>query len=133
MENIRIPQKNTQPKKIYKVDIEGDTYTVKGSVLIAKDSTKYYNQLSRLTQNLSENFDTEILEQIYDSAINLYNILLGEKQTNKLLNKIDAKYDVETGQTVLLEYAMSLYIVAQGGNQEAINKIFFREKSTKEK
>lgn len=133
MEQIKIPQQNTKPKKTYSVEIEGSPYTVKASVLIARQATRYFNNLQRTTKSLESNFTTDLLEDIYDNAIGMYELLLGEKQANKLLKQIDDRYDVETAQTVLVQYAMSLYFISSGASQEVINNIFFSGEPTEEK
>lgn len=130
--NYRIPEQETKPKKVYKVSIEGDTYTIKASVLIARESTHYFNALQNLTTSLDTNFTTQTMESIYDNAISLYEVLLGKKQSKKLLETIDEKYDIETGQAILLQYAMALYFISSGAKQEEIDNIFFEQGNKQE-
>jgi hypothetical protein len=110
MNKITIPQYNTKPKKITKVNIEGDEYNVNSSVLVAYDATKIFNKLSSLTNTLNneDGKQMEVIEQIYTNSFKLFDILLGEKNSKKLVEKIDARYDTETATTAILQYAMSL-------------------------
>lgn len=125
---VIIPQQNTQTKKTYQVEVEGDRYTVIASVLVFRDATRYFNKLKKYTTELNENKeDIELIDKIYDNAIALYEILLGEKKAKKLLSKIDERYDLQTGQAVLLQYAMLLYQIACGMTQEDVNNFFRSE------
>lgn len=122
-----IPQKDTKPKKTYNVTIEGDTYTVKASVLIAKEATHYYNALQKAVSKLNDGL--EELEKVYDNMFSLFDILLGEKKARKLIEKIDDKYDTESAQEYLLKCAVALYSISSGANQESIDNIFFEQKT----
>lgn len=132
MSNIVIPELDTKPKKSYTVEIEGDKYTVRASVLIFRESTRYFNRIQKYSQEMIDNpEDTKNIDNLYDSITNLYEILLGEKKARKLIEKIDEKYDLETGQIALIQYSMLLYYISQGMTQEDIDN-FFRSKQDEE-
>lgn len=132
--NLVIPQKDTKPKKTYSVTIEGDKYTVKGSVLVLRDSTRCYNNIFNSTNKEYEN-EMEALSDLadmFDNIIKLYEILLGKEQAEKLINKIDKKYDSETGQYVMMQYAGLIYNISLGkiSKQEDIDNFFRREQDS---
>lgn len=129
--NLVIPQKDTKPKKTYSLTIEGDKYTVKGSVLVLRDSTRCYNKIFNSTNKEYEN-EIEALSDLadmFDNIIKLYEILLGKEQADKLISKIDKKYDAETGQYVMMQYAGLIYNISLGkiSKQEDIDNFFRRE------
>lgn len=126
MNKIIIPQQDNKPKKVYKAEIEGEVFEVKASVLIARESTRYFNKLQRIMPK-TEEFDFSVLEEIYDCCFKLFDILLGEQQAEKLLGIIDDKYDTETGQVLLIQLSSALYSIASGADQESINNIFFNK------
>lgn len=132
--NLVIPQKDTKPKKTYSVTIEGDKYTVKGSVLVLRDSTRCYNNIFNSTNKEYEN-EMEALSDLadmFDNIIKFYEILLGKEQAEKLINKIDKKYDSETGQYVMMQYAGLIYNISLGkiSKQEDIDNFFRREQDS---
>lgn len=132
--NLVIPQKDTKPKKTYTATIEGDKYTIKGSVLIFRDATRCYNKIFSTSQKEYEN-DIEALEDVtslIDEVIKLYEILLGKEQAEKLINKIDKKYDSEQGQYMLMQYAGLIYNISIGKleKQEDIDNFFRKQQDT---
>ena len=112
--NLVIPQQNTKPKKTYTATIEGDKYTIKGSVLIFRDTTRCYNKIFSTSQKEYEN-DIEALEDV-----------------TSLINKIDKKYDLEQGQYMLMQYAGLIYNISIGKleKQEDIDNFFRKQQDT---
>jgi hypothetical protein len=123
MNKIIIPQQDNKPKKIYKAEIEGEVFEVKASVLVAKESTEYFNKLQRI---LTKPDGLETLEEMYNCCFKLFDILLGKQQAEKLIGIIDDKYDTETGQLLLIKLSSALYSISSGQNQEVIDNIFFK-------
>ena len=74
----------------------------------------------------------EDVTSLIDEAIKLYEILLGKEQAEKLINKIDKKYDLEQGQYMLMQYAGLIYNISIGKleKQEDIDNFFRKQQDT---